>query len=175
MSFEPKGLPFSIAAGDGDRAGTTGLGPHDRVRRRCRLRRTTCTLGELMLTFVSAQETSMEAFLSLSAASRYQGLSRGYADLLLRQGCTRPAWCRWPGGGRAGRPGRAVVDAGSVRSDRRRLDRGELGRPRSCGRDGPAEPAARAGASPRSRCAHALRRCPSRSASVPGGRGGTQS
>jgi GNAT superfamily N-acetyltransferase len=49
--------------------------------------------GELMLTFVSAQEASMEAFLSLSAASRYQGLSRGYADSLLRQGCTRPAWC----------------------------------------------------------------------------------
>jgi ribosomal protein S18 acetylase RimI-like enzyme len=46
-----------------------------------------------MLAFVTAEESSMEAFLSVSAASPYQERLREYADSLIRQRCTRPSWC----------------------------------------------------------------------------------
>jgi RimJ/RimL family protein N-acetyltransferase len=46
-----------------------------------------------MLRFVTAAEASLEEFLSVSAASRYQAQLREYLDSLLRQPCTRPEWC----------------------------------------------------------------------------------
>ena len=46
-----------------------------------------------MLTFATAVDASLDAFLSVSAASRYQAQLREYLDLLLRQPCTRPEWC----------------------------------------------------------------------------------
>jgi ribosomal protein S18 acetylase RimI-like enzyme len=46
-----------------------------------------------MLAFTTAAEGSLEAFLSVSAASRYQAQLREYLGSLLRQPCTRPEWC----------------------------------------------------------------------------------
>jgi ribosomal protein S18 acetylase RimI-like enzyme len=46
-----------------------------------------------MLSFLTAEEASMEAFLSVSAASPYQPQLREYAHSLLEQRCTRPEWC----------------------------------------------------------------------------------
>jgi ribosomal protein S18 acetylase RimI-like enzyme len=46
-----------------------------------------------MLSFLTAEEASMEAFLSVSAASPYQPQLREYAHSLLEQRCTRPDWC----------------------------------------------------------------------------------
>lgn len=46
-----------------------------------------------MLSFLTAEEVSMDAFLSVSERSPYQGQLRAYAESLLEQRCTRPAWC----------------------------------------------------------------------------------
>ena len=46
-----------------------------------------------MLTFVTAQEASVDAFLSVSEGSPYQPQLREYAESLLRQQCIKPAWC----------------------------------------------------------------------------------
>jgi ribosomal protein S18 acetylase RimI-like enzyme len=46
-----------------------------------------------MLAFATAEEASMDAFLSVSATSPYQQPLREYAESLLRQQCTRPDWC----------------------------------------------------------------------------------
>jgi hypothetical protein len=46
-----------------------------------------------MLTFVTADETSTDVFLSVSKASPYQQHLREYLESLLRQECTRPGWC----------------------------------------------------------------------------------
>jgi RimJ/RimL family protein N-acetyltransferase len=46
-----------------------------------------------MLAFTTAAEASLDAFLAVSAASRYQAELREYLDSLLRQPCTRPEWC----------------------------------------------------------------------------------
>jgi RimJ/RimL family protein N-acetyltransferase len=43
--------------------------------------------------FSTADAASLEAFLSVSAASRYQPELRDYLESLLRQGCTTPEWC----------------------------------------------------------------------------------
>jgi RimJ/RimL family protein N-acetyltransferase len=45
------------------------------------------------LAFTTAEQASMDAFLSVSAASRYQTELRAYADSLLEKQCTKPAWC----------------------------------------------------------------------------------
>jgi RimJ/RimL family protein N-acetyltransferase len=45
------------------------------------------------ITFVTAEEASMDAFLSVSATSPYQPQLEDYAESLLRQECTKPAWC----------------------------------------------------------------------------------
>jgi RimJ/RimL family protein N-acetyltransferase len=46
-----------------------------------------------MLEFVTAEEASMDAFLSVSAASPYQEQLKEYAESLVRQRCTKPDWC----------------------------------------------------------------------------------
>jgi hypothetical protein len=46
-----------------------------------------------MLTFATAEEATLDAFLSVSAGSPYQAELREYAESLLRQQCTRPSWC----------------------------------------------------------------------------------
>jgi ribosomal protein S18 acetylase RimI-like enzyme len=46
-----------------------------------------------MLAFVTAKESSMDAFLSCSDGSRYQPELQAYADSLLEQRHTRPDWC----------------------------------------------------------------------------------
>ena len=46
-------------------------------------------LAELL----TAQEASMDAFLSVSAAARYQRQLEEYAQSLLAQQCTKPEWC----------------------------------------------------------------------------------
>jgi ribosomal protein S18 acetylase RimI-like enzyme len=46
-----------------------------------------------MLSFVTAEQTSMDAFLSVSAASLYQEQLREYTESLVRQRCTKPDWC----------------------------------------------------------------------------------
>jgi ribosomal protein S18 acetylase RimI-like enzyme len=46
-----------------------------------------------MLTFVTAGDASMDAFLSVSAESPYQEQLREYVESLVQQGCTRPEWC----------------------------------------------------------------------------------
>jgi ribosomal protein S18 acetylase RimI-like enzyme len=46
-----------------------------------------------MLSFLTGDEASMEAFLSVSEASPYQPPLRDYAHSLLEQRCTRPEWC----------------------------------------------------------------------------------
>lgn len=43
--------------------------------------------------FVTAEEASMDAFLSTSAASPYQQQLHDYAESLVQQECTRPEWC----------------------------------------------------------------------------------
>jgi ribosomal protein S18 acetylase RimI-like enzyme len=47
----------------------------------------------VVLSFQTAQEISMDAFLAVSAESEFQPQLREYADSLLRQGNTRPDWC----------------------------------------------------------------------------------
>jgi hypothetical protein len=46
-----------------------------------------------MQTIVTAEETSLETFLSVSEGSPYQPQLREYLESLLQQECTRPAWC----------------------------------------------------------------------------------
>jgi RimJ/RimL family protein N-acetyltransferase len=46
-----------------------------------------------MLAFATAEQASMEAFLSVSASSQYQEQLREYTRSLLEQRCTKPAWC----------------------------------------------------------------------------------
>jgi ribosomal protein S18 acetylase RimI-like enzyme len=46
-----------------------------------------------MLAFVTAEEASMETFLSASASSTYQQELREYLASLVRQACTSPDWC----------------------------------------------------------------------------------
>jgi ribosomal protein S18 acetylase RimI-like enzyme len=46
-----------------------------------------------MLAFVTAQDASLDAFLSVSDGSPYQERLREYAESLVRQQCTRPDWC----------------------------------------------------------------------------------
>lgn len=46
-----------------------------------------------VLAFATPTGASMEAFLSVSAASRYQAELEGYVHSLVRQGHTRPGWC----------------------------------------------------------------------------------
>jgi RimJ/RimL family protein N-acetyltransferase len=46
-----------------------------------------------MLDFVSAKESSMDEFLSVSAASPFSAELEKYAESLLEQGCTKPEWC----------------------------------------------------------------------------------
>jgi ribosomal protein S18 acetylase RimI-like enzyme len=46
-----------------------------------------------MLAFVTADESSMDDFLSVSAGSRYQQELQEYAESLVRQRHTRPDWC----------------------------------------------------------------------------------
>jgi ribosomal protein S18 acetylase RimI-like enzyme len=46
-----------------------------------------------MLALVTAEEASMDEFLSVSAGSQYQRHLRDYADSLVRQGATKPEWC----------------------------------------------------------------------------------
>jgi RimJ/RimL family protein N-acetyltransferase len=45
------------------------------------------------LAFTTAEQATMDAFLSVSAASRYQAELRAYAGSLLEKRCTKPAWC----------------------------------------------------------------------------------
>jgi ribosomal protein S18 acetylase RimI-like enzyme len=45
------------------------------------------------LAFVTAEEASVDAFLSTSTASPYQEQLREYLESLLRQRCTKPDWC----------------------------------------------------------------------------------
>jgi ribosomal protein S18 acetylase RimI-like enzyme len=46
-----------------------------------------------MLSFLTAEDASMEAFLSVSQASPYQEQLQEYAESLLQQRCTKPEWC----------------------------------------------------------------------------------
>jgi hypothetical protein len=98
-------------------------------------------IGVSMLSFLTAEEASMEAFLSVSAASPYQPQLREYAHSLLEQRCTRPDWCLLGFGRRRG--GRARGALGSAErsgTQRRRIDRGELDRAGSRGRACTPEP-----------------------------------
>ena len=45
------------------------------------------------MAFVTAKEMSMDAFMSVSAASPYDERLQEYAALLLSQECTKPEWC----------------------------------------------------------------------------------
>ena len=47
----------------------------------------------MKLTFATAEEASLEAFLSVSAGSPYHAELRVYAESLLQRQCTRPSWC----------------------------------------------------------------------------------
>jgi len=47
----------------------------------------------MSLTFATAAEESMDAFMSVSAESAYQRQLEAYAESLLQQRCTRPEWC----------------------------------------------------------------------------------
>jgi RimJ/RimL family protein N-acetyltransferase len=53
----------------------------------------TAALPVGVLAFATPTGASMEAFLSVSAASRYQAELEAYVDSLVRQGHTRPGWC----------------------------------------------------------------------------------
>lgn len=55
-----------------------------------------------VLTFVTADEASMDAFLSVSVASAFHDRLRDYAASLVQKGCTRAEWCLV--GLNAGRP-----------------------------------------------------------------------
>jgi ribosomal protein S18 acetylase RimI-like enzyme len=46
-----------------------------------------------MLEFATAEEASMDAFLSVSDGSTYERQLRAYADSLVEQRCTKPSWC----------------------------------------------------------------------------------
>ena len=46
-----------------------------------------------MLTFTTADEASVDAFLSVSADSAYQPQLEEYLSRLIDQGATRPEWC----------------------------------------------------------------------------------
>jgi ribosomal protein S18 acetylase RimI-like enzyme len=46
-----------------------------------------------MLSFVTAEDASMDAFLSVSEGSQYQGQLREYAESLLQGRFTKPDWC----------------------------------------------------------------------------------
>jgi ribosomal protein S18 acetylase RimI-like enzyme len=46
-----------------------------------------------MLSFVTAEDASMDAFLSVSEGSQYQAQLREYADTLLQGRFTKPDWC----------------------------------------------------------------------------------
>jgi ribosomal protein S18 acetylase RimI-like enzyme len=46
-----------------------------------------------MLEFATAEEASMDAFLSVSDGSTYEGELREYAESLLEQRFTKPSWC----------------------------------------------------------------------------------
>jgi RimJ/RimL family protein N-acetyltransferase len=46
-----------------------------------------------MLTFTTARDATIEAFLSVSATSPYQARIREYLESLLQQRCTNPGWC----------------------------------------------------------------------------------
>src|SRR5262245_38514517 len=46
-----------------------------------------------MLSFLTGDQASMDAFLAVSEASTHQPSLREYADSLLQTGCTRPEWC----------------------------------------------------------------------------------
>jgi ribosomal protein S18 acetylase RimI-like enzyme len=46
-----------------------------------------------MLAFATAEQASLDAFLSVSKDSRYQDRLREYSESLLDQRCTKPAWC----------------------------------------------------------------------------------
>jgi hypothetical protein len=46
-----------------------------------------------MLAFVTAEEASMDDFMSVSAGSRYEQELQEYAASLLQQGHTKPDWC----------------------------------------------------------------------------------
>ena len=46
-----------------------------------------------MITFVMADEASLDAFLAVSAASPYHTQLEEYLGSLLRQRATRPEWC----------------------------------------------------------------------------------
>ena len=45
------------------------------------------------IAFTTSAAASLEAFLSVSATSRYQPQLREYAESLLRKECTKPGWC----------------------------------------------------------------------------------
>ena len=47
----------------------------------------------MLLTFVTAEEASVDAFLSVSAASTFHEQLRAYLESLAQQGCTKPEWC----------------------------------------------------------------------------------
>jgi hypothetical protein len=49
--------------------------------------------ADLDLAFATPTAASMEAFLSVSAPSRYRAELEAYLDSLLRDGHTRPGWC----------------------------------------------------------------------------------
>jgi ribosomal protein S18 acetylase RimI-like enzyme len=46
-----------------------------------------------VLSFATAEDTSLETFLAVSEGSPHQGELREYVESLLRQRCTKPAWC----------------------------------------------------------------------------------
>lgn len=46
-----------------------------------------------VVAFATAEEASLDDFLSVSAESPYQPRLQEYLDSLLRQGCTKPTWC----------------------------------------------------------------------------------
>ena len=46
-----------------------------------------------MVTFVTAEDASVDAFLSVSAGSRYQPRLQEYLASVLERGCTKPDWC----------------------------------------------------------------------------------
>jgi ribosomal protein S18 acetylase RimI-like enzyme len=55
-----------------------------------------------VVTFVTAEEASLDAFLSVSEETRHQESLREYVESLVRQQCTTPGWCVI--GLRAGKP-----------------------------------------------------------------------
>jgi RimJ/RimL family protein N-acetyltransferase len=78
----------SIAQRDDDRISSTGGGPRNKADETCPDHQT-----GVMLTLMTADEASMDAFLSVSAASAYHHRLRDYVASLVHQGSTRPEWC----------------------------------------------------------------------------------